>query len=77
MLETTMPIQGLSMFYMLLVQEGKDPVYHGDVVTPADEDQVLLRWTVSETEYRVIFGNLRAETVTPEVLVKLEKAVPK
>ena len=76
-LETTMPIQGLGMFYMLLVQEGKAPAYYGDVVTPADEGQVLLRWKVSETEYRVVFGNLRAETVTPEVLAELEKAVAK
>jgi outer membrane lipoprotein-sorting protein len=76
-LETTMPIQGLGMFHMLLVQEGKEPVYHGDIVTPADENQVLLRWKVSETEYRVIFGSLRAETVTAETLAELEAKLPK
>lgn len=77
MLETTMPIQSLGMFYMLLVQGQQDPVYYGDTVTPADEDQVLLRWKASETEYRVIFGSLRAETVTADVLSELEASLPK
>ena len=39
--------------------------------------KVLLRWKVSENEYRVIFGDLHAETVSPEKLAELEKALPK
>jgi len=76
MIEAMMPIQGLGMFYMLLTQEQKDPAYYGDIVTPEDEDQVLMRWKVSETEYRVIFGSLHAETVTADVLAELEKTLP-
>jgi len=77
MIKTMRPIQSLGMFYMMLVQEQRDPVYHGDIVTPADEDQVLLRWKVSETEYRVIFGSLRAENVTADVLAELEAGLAK
>jgi hypothetical protein len=72
-----MPIQGAAMFYMSLVQEKKEPAYYGNVVTPQDADKVLMRWKVSDTEYRVIYGDLHAETVSPEKLAELEKDVPK
>ena len=42
-----------------------------------DTGKVLLRWKVSDKEYRVIFGDLHAETVSPEKLAELEKALPK
>jgi hypothetical protein len=70
-------IQSLVMFYTTLVQEKKEPAYYGETVTPADTDKVLLRWKISDSEYRVIFGDLRAETVTPEKLAELEAALPK
>ncbi len=76
-LDIMMPIQGVGMFYMMLTQEKKEPVYYGNVVTPQDADKVLLRWKASDNEYRVIFGNLHAETVTPERLAELEAALPK
>ncbi len=65
------------MFYMNLTNDKKDPAYHGKTVTPADADKVLLRWRVSEQEYRVIFGDLHAETVSVETLAGLEKNLPK
>jgi hypothetical protein len=46
-------------------------------VTPKDVDKVLMRWKVSEDKYRVIFGDLHTETVTPEKLAELEKLNPK
>ncbi|MCJ7675470.1 MAG: hypothetical protein MUO33_10010, partial [Sedimentisphaerales bacterium] len=73
----TRQIQSLGRFYMTLVQEKKEPAYYGESVTPADTDKVLLRWKTSDSEYRVIFGDLRAETVTPEKLAELEAALPK
>jgi outer membrane lipoprotein-sorting protein len=76
-MDTMRPIQGLGMFHMLLVQDKKDPAYYGDIVTPEDEDQVLMRWKVSDTEYRVIFGSLHTETVTADVLAELEESLPK
>jgi hypothetical protein len=36
-----------------------------------------MRWKVSDTEYRVIFGDLHAETVSPEKLAELERTIPK
>jgi hypothetical protein len=62
---------------MMLVQEKKGPVYYGESVTPADADKMLLRWKVSDSEYRVIFGDLHAETVTPAKLAELEANLPK
>jgi len=75
-METIMPIQGAGMFYMQLVQDNKDPAYYGNIVTPEDAGLVLMRWKVSESEYRVIFGNLQAETVDADVLAELESTLP-
>jgi hypothetical protein len=72
-----MPIRGLERFGRRLQWDKKDPAYYGKTVTPKDADKVLLRWKVSDKEYRVIFGDLHAETVSPEKLAELEKALPK
>jgi len=76
-MDVMMPIQAIGTFYMTLDAEGKNPAYYGETVTPADTDQVLMRWKVSDTEYRVIFGSLHVETVTADVLAELEAALPK
>ena len=76
-IDWTMSTMGLSMFYMQLQQENKDPAYYGNIITPDDAGQVLMRWKVSDNEYRVIFGSLYAETVTADVLAELEKNLPK
>lgn len=76
-MEILMPINVVGKFYELLVKEGKEPAYYGNVVTPQDADQVLMRWKVSDNEYRVIFGSLHVETVTTETLVELEKKLPR
>lgn len=70
------PIQELMGFHMKLVGENKDPAYYGKVVGPDDHDQVLMRWKVSESEYRVIFGNLEVKNVSAETLAEMEKALP-
>ena len=72
-----MPIRGVERFYFLLIQDKKDPAYYGKIVTPKDTDKVLMRWKVSDNEYRVIYGDLHAETVTKEKLAELEAALPK
>ena len=76
-LDAQKPIFRLMWFYVRLVQDKKDPAYYGQTVTPKDADKVLMRWKLSDTEYRVIFGDLHAETVTPEKLAELETALPK
>ena len=72
-----MPIRGLGRLYNGLRWDNKDPAYYGNTVTPKDADKVLMRWKVSDNEYRVIYGDLHAETVTPEKLAELEKTFPK
>jgi hypothetical protein len=72
-----MPIRGLGRFYRWLEFDKKDPAYYGKTVTPKDADKVLLRWKVSDKEYRVIFGDLHTQTVTAEALAGLEKDLPK
>ena len=69
------PAQSLGMFYMTLVQDRKDPAYYGESVGPDDAALVLLRWKISDNQYRVIFGDLTAENVTAEELAELEKAL--
>jgi hypothetical protein len=76
--DATLPIRCLVRFYVKLLQfDNKDPVHYAKTVTPKDGDKVLMRWKVSDNEYRVIFGDLHAETVSPEKLAELEAALPK
>jgi len=66
-------VQSSCMFYGELVKEDKDPAYYGDTVTAEDANAVLIRWKISDDEYRVIFGDLTADEVTAESLAELEK----
>lgn len=66
-------VQSSCMFYGELVKEDKDPAYYGDTVTAEDANAVLIRWKISDDEYRVIFGDLTAEKVTAESLAEIEK----
>lgn len=77
MLEKMQPMLSLVGFYTTLVGEKKEPAYYGNVVTPADTDKVLMRWKTGDNEYRVIYGNLTAETVSAEKLSELESKLPK
>ena len=70
--EIMQPIQSPGWFYMMLVTDKKEPAYHGQSVTPDDADAVLMRWKISDDEYRVIFGDLSVGNVTAEELAALE-----
>jgi len=70
--ETITSIQATCGFYAKLIKDDKDAVYYGEKVTPEDADMVLLRWKVSDNEYRVIFADLTVENVTAEQLGELE-----
>jgi hypothetical protein len=65
------------ILYKTLVEENKDPAYYGETVGPDDTDKVLLRWKLDDGQYRVIFGDLHADTVTADVVKELETALPK
>jgi hypothetical protein len=72
-----MKLMTLTLFPRILAGQGAEPVYHGDVVKPGDVTLPLMRWKTADNEYRVIFGDLHAETVTAEKLAELEAALPK
>jgi outer membrane lipoprotein-sorting protein len=76
-MEIMRPVQSLGMFHMTLVQDRKEPVYYGGVVGPNDANLVLMRWKISDNEYRVIYGDLAAETVSAERLAELESRLSK
>jgi len=52
-------------FHEQLSREDRQPEYFGETVTPDDADQVLLRWRLDDGRIRVIYGDLRTETVLP------------
>ena len=56
-----------------IVTADRDFAYYGATVTPKDTDKVLLRWKLDNGQYEVIFGDLRAETVTASKLQALER----
>ena len=53
-------------------RENPDAAYYGMNVHPKDKDKVLFRWRLEADRYRVIFGDLHAETVTRARLKELE-----
>ncbi len=67
-----MAIQQTCEFFVQLTHTGKDPAYDGGHVRASDFDRVLLRWRLEDGRYRVVFGDLRSETVSADHLVRLE-----
>jgi len=59
-------IAGGCMYYRKLIKEGHEPEYFGDRVTDADSDAVLVRWRLADGQVRVIYGDLRVETLRGE-----------
>ncbi len=53
----------VAMFYKKLANEQREPEYFGATVKPGDAKAVLLKWKLDDGRYRVIYGDLRAETV--------------
>ena len=68
-------VQSIGMFYMMLVQDKKEPAYYGEFIGPDNAEAVLMRWKVFEGRYRVIFGDLSALDVNTEELAELEKSM--
>ena len=55
-----------------ILRENADAAYHGKTVGPDDKDKVLFRWKLDDGSYKVIFGDLKSETVAPGRLRVLE-----
>jgi len=62
-----------SVYYEKLVSRKKDVGYYGDKVTAKDGNKVLMRWKISDDEYRAIFGDLTIKKIPAERLTDLEK----
>jgi len=56
-------IGAAGLFYRKLLMEGREPEYFGATVSPGDADAVLVRWRQDDGSYRVIYGDLHAETL--------------
>ena len=64
-------------FYAQLIKEDKDVAYYGKLVNSKDVDTPLMRWKISDDEYRVIFGDLSVEDVSETQLDELEADLDK
>lgn len=51
------------VFYMELASKGCSPEYHGATVSPGQKDAVLVQWKTEDGQWRVIYGDLRVETL--------------
>jgi hypothetical protein len=51
------------VFYMELAAGGRSPEYFGKTVLPGQKDAVLVRWKTEDGQWRVVYGDLRAETI--------------
>jgi len=69
LLENTIAAVG---FYSELRRNGKDVAYYGNVITSKEADSVLMRWDISDSEFRVIFGDLRTENINADLLAEIE-----
>ena len=52
-----------SAFYQRLANEGREPEYFGTTARRGDAAAVLLKWKLDDGRYRVIYSDLRTETV--------------
>jgi len=66
-------IQIACAYYVELIKEDMDPAYYGEDVDTRDFDKVLMRWRLEDGRYRVVYGDLRTEDVSPERLAELEE----
>ena len=71
-MEPATPFLNTCMFQLQLTAKYKDIAWYGSEVEPGDSDRVLWRWQLDDGSYRVIYGDLIAETVSPELLAQLE-----
>jgi hypothetical protein len=72
-IESLFELRSACNFYAELLTGDKEVAYFGDRVRASDFDRVLMRWKQDDGLYRVIYGDLRAETVDSTRLVELEK----
>ena len=58
-----------------LASQGKKIIYYNDKISPKDKDEVMICWELPSNDkkkYKLIFADLRTETVSAEELIKLQ-----
>jgi hypothetical protein len=68
-----MAFRSACTFFGKLKNEQTELAYYGEKVQADHPDMVLLRWLQDDGQYRVVFGDLQVEVLTPAVLEKLEQ----
>jgi hypothetical protein len=58
--------------YQYLLDKGQDVFFYGQNADLKDSNAILVQWKLSDGSYRVIFANLREETVSAAELIKLQ-----
>ena len=69
-----MAFRSACTFFGRLKAEQSELTYYGEKIQADHPNMVLLRWLQDDGQYRVVFGDLQVEMVTPEVLAELEQA---
>jgi hypothetical protein len=64
--------RGFNWLDWFFLQGADAAAYYGSSAGPNDKDKVLVRWKLEDGRYEVIYGDLRAETVTAQRLRTLE-----
>jgi hypothetical protein len=73
-IQKLMSLQMAGAFYSTILSKGKDPAYHGAIVTAEFPHAVLMRWKIDKGTYRIIFGDLIVGEVSAADLEALESA---
>ena len=56
----------MAAFHQKLAEEGRQPEYFGATVQPGDAEAVLMKWNLEDGQIRVIYGDLRVQTLPAE-----------
>ena len=72
--DSLLTVKPTCLFYTELLSQDKDLAYYGDTVSAGDTNAVLIRWKISEGQYRVIFGDLTGKDISTAKLAELERA---
>jgi hypothetical protein len=63
LMDGSLTIAQACAFCVKLTQDGRNPEYFGDSVSPDDAGEILLRWRLADGQMRAIYGDLHAETL--------------
>jgi hypothetical protein len=65
-------MNSLRQFYEDLANQGRDVVFYGENADPKDRHSILMHWKISNGDYRIIYNDLTARTVSPSALIRLQ-----